>query len=169
MFPIWCAGFDSGTDNFLHNSCYGAICAENSIINMGMFLLLLSSAYIEPRPCLLTLPQQWADWGCTKGWDGASQDNWPWPTRWIFHIIWHHGQHIKLGEEEWNGMFRVLTSVFPKMFSAQKGGPKIDLQCNPVLKMRKAMSCTVWREVWRCQAESCFAPLFLILWELKLF
>lgn len=45
------------------------------------------------------------------------------------------------------GMFRVLTSVFPKMFSAQKGGPKIDLQCNPVLKMRKAMSCTVWREV----------------------
>ena len=36
------------------------ICAENSIDNTGMFLLLLSSAYAESGPfVLLTPPQQW--------------------------------------------------------------------------------------------------------------
>jgi len=35
------------------------ICAENSIDNTGMFLLLLSSASTEPRPfLLLTLHRQ---------------------------------------------------------------------------------------------------------------
>lgn len=55
------------------------------------------------------------------------------------------------------------------MRSAQKGGQKLDLRCNPVLKMRKAMSCTVWSGMCRCQAQSCFALLFLIIWELELF
>lgn len=159
IFLIWCAGFGSGTVSFLHNSYYRAICAENSIIYTGRFWLLMSSAYTEPRPCFLTPPQQRTNWGCTKAWDGTTQDSWLQPTIW-FHIILCHTQHIKLGEKKEGGMFRVLTSVFPNMLSAQKGGWKLDLRCKPVLKVRKAMSCTVWRGVWRCQAQSCLYCCF---------
>lgn len=71
MFLIRCAGFGSGTVNFLHNSYYRAMLIFFTIAIMGLFvlktasliqgfffLLLMSSAYTEPRPCLLTLAQQ---------------------------------------------------------------------------------------------------------------
>ena len=70
-----CAGFNWYRVNFLHSSYCGAmfwICAENSIDNTEMFLLLLSSAYIESRPfLLLTPPHQWAGWRCTRRWEGT--------------------------------------------------------------------------------------------------
>jgi len=48
------------------------ICAENSVDNTGMFLLLLSSAYTEPRPfLLLTLAHQQVGWGCTRNYEGT--------------------------------------------------------------------------------------------------
>jgi len=48
------------------------ICAEYSIDNTGIFLLLLSSAYAESRLYLLfTPPHQQAGWGCTGSWDGT--------------------------------------------------------------------------------------------------
>jgi len=50
------------------------ICAENSVDNTGMFLLLLSSAYTESRPFLLLAPPcKWVGWGCTKGWERTQQ------------------------------------------------------------------------------------------------
>lgn len=45
--------------NFLHSSWYGAmvwIRAGNSVDHTGMVLLLLSSAYTQPRPFLLLTP-----------------------------------------------------------------------------------------------------------------
>jgi len=48
------------------------ICAENSVGNAGMLLLLLSRAYRESRPFpLLNPPLQQAGWGCTRSWEGT--------------------------------------------------------------------------------------------------
>jgi len=46
------------------------ICAGNSVDNIGMFYLLLSSSYTESRPfLLLTPPHQRVGWGCTRTWE----------------------------------------------------------------------------------------------------
>ena len=41
--------------------------------------------------------------GAQEVWRGHSRDSWPQLTKGIFHTIWHHAQHIKLGEEEGRG------------------------------------------------------------------
>ena len=74
-----CAGFGWGRVNFLHSSWYGAvvwICAGNSVDNTGMFSLLLSSAYTEPRPfLLLTHPTSEQAGGAQGVWRGHSRDS----------------------------------------------------------------------------------------------
>jgi len=77
------------------------ICAAKSVDNTGMFSLLLSSAYTEPRPSLPLAPShQQAAWGCTTSWEGHGWDSWPQLTKQISHTIWHHAQRIKQREEE---------------------------------------------------------------------
>lgn len=52
----FCTGFGWVRVNFLYSSWHGVMlwyCAENSTDDTGMFLLLLRSVYIEPRPFLL--------------------------------------------------------------------------------------------------------------------
>ena len=70
-----CAGFGWDRVNFLRSSWYGAmfwICAEDSVGNTGMFSLLLSSAYTEPRPfLLLPPPHQRGGWGGIRSWEGT--------------------------------------------------------------------------------------------------
>jgi len=47
-------------------------CAENSVDNILMFQLMLSSAYTESRPFqLLTPPHQQVGWGCIRIWEGT--------------------------------------------------------------------------------------------------
>ena len=65
----------AGTVDFLHTSIYDAvfcICDRNSIDNIGMMWLLLSSAYTAPRLFqLLTPPWQRGGGGHTSSWEGA--------------------------------------------------------------------------------------------------
>ena len=41
--------------------------------------------------------------GAQEAGRGHSWDSWPQLTKGIFHTIWHHAQHIKLGKEEGRG------------------------------------------------------------------
>jgi len=62
FFMYYCADFGWDRVNFLHSSCYGTmfwILAENSVDNIEMFSLLLSSTYTNSGPVLfLTSPHQ---------------------------------------------------------------------------------------------------------------
>jgi len=42
-------------------------------------------------------------WTAQEAGKGHSWDNWPKLAKGIFHTIWRHAQHIKLGEEEGRG------------------------------------------------------------------
>ena len=86
------------------------ICAENSVNNTEMFLLLLSSAYTEPRPfLLLTPPHQQVGWGCTSSWEGTQPGQltptdlkgYPMPYD-VMLSIWSWGKKKEGGEcSEW--------------------------------------------------------------------
>lgn len=72
-----CSGFGWGRVNFLHNSSYGAmlwICDQNSVDNIRMFWLLLSSAYAASKLSLLRmlLPQWVAEGVQNVGEDAES-------------------------------------------------------------------------------------------------
>jgi len=75
FYVSFCAGFGWDRVNFLHSSQSGAmfwICAEHSVDNTGMFLLLLSSAHTESGPfLLLTPPHQRVGWRCRRSWEGT--------------------------------------------------------------------------------------------------
>ena len=66
-----CTGFGWGRVNFLPSGWYGAvfwICVEHRVDNTEMFLLLLSTAYREPRPLLLLIWPRWrGDWDAGEG------------------------------------------------------------------------------------------------------
>lgn len=68
---------DCGKVNFLYSSWYGAVvlgCDQNGVDNSGVFLLLMSSTYTDPKAALLPTPPE-------RSWEGqmtpADQRNIP--------------------------------------------------------------------------------------------
>lgn len=52
-----------------------------------------------------------------------------------------------------------MNSRGPNMLSAQKSGLKLEVRCKALLKMGKAMLCSVWRVVWRCHGFVTFCTV----------
>jgi len=90
------------------------ICAENSVDNTGMFWLLLSSAYIEPRPFLLLTPPHQGDWGCTRSWEGTQLGQLtPTDQRDVLYRMTSCSAMKAVERRRRGEMFRVMVFVFP--------------------------------------------------------
>lgn len=82
---------------------------KKEVDNTEVFWLLLSRAHIEPR--LFFAPHPPVGWGCTGV--GVTQPG-QLTQGWIFLSLWHHAQHVELGEEETEGDVRNDGAFLPR-------------------------------------------------------
>lgn len=130
-----------------------------SFDNTGIFLFLLSSAYIESRAfLLLTTPPVKS---CRQEVErGQSQDNCPQLIKGTFHVIWHHAQYIRVGGSScMRNMITVMAFVIPSKLYAYRtlgSGERI-----PYLRLLPRMIFALSIKLSLCQ-PSCQQVLWLL-------